>query len=101
MGRLRVRRDKAPEIPPALHADLELVAEPRRDLLRHAHRQSNPSRHVQVRTRPGRREHTYLAANYNNPEPFIWTATAEQILAKVRRGRVTLDAMTDKPETHD
>ncbi|MGO9885188.1 MAG: transposase, partial [Solirubrobacteraceae bacterium] len=38
---------------------------------------------------------TYLQANNDNPEPFIWTATAEQILNKVRRGRLTLDAITN------
>ena len=38
---------------------------------------------------------TYLAAHNENPEPFQWTATAEQILAKVRRGRVTLDAIAN------
>ncbi len=38
---------------------------------------------------------TYLDANNNNPTPFVWTATTEQILAKVRRGRVTLDAITN------
>ena len=37
---------------------------------------------------------TYLAAHNQNPKPFQWTATAEQILAKVRRGRVTLEAIT-------
>ena len=36
----------------------------------------------------------YLAANNQNPQPFLWTATADQILEKVRRGRVTLDAIT-------
>jgi transposase/transposase-like protein len=36
----------------------------------------------------------YLAAHNENPKPFEWTATAEQILEKVRRGRVTLDAIT-------
>jgi transposase len=36
----------------------------------------------------------YLQANNQNPQPFIWTATADQILEKVRRGRVTLDAIT-------
>ncbi len=35
----------------------------------------------------------YLKANNANPEPFIWTATADQILAKVRRGRVTLSQL--------
>jgi len=32
----------------------------------------------------------YLQANNENPEPFVWTQTAEQILEKVRRGRVAL-----------
>jgi transposase len=32
----------------------------------------------------------YLKATNDNPKPFVWTATAEQILAKVARGRVTL-----------
>jgi len=26
-------------------------------------------------------------------DPFVWTATADSILEKVRRGRVTLDAI--------
>ena len=37
----------------------------------------------------------YLHAHNENPTPFVWTTTAEQILAKVRRGRVTLDAITN------
>lgn len=32
----------------------------------------------------------YLAASNDRPRPFQWTATAEQILEKVRRGRVAL-----------
>ncbi len=43
---------------------------------------------------------TYLTANNTNPKPFIWTATAEQILTKVRRVRGTLDAVTNQnPDT--
>ncbi len=37
----------------------------------------------------------YLTANNTNPKPFIWTATAEQILTKVRRGRVALNTITN------
>jgi transposase len=37
---------------------------------------------------------SYLNANNNDPTPFVWTATAEQILEKVRRGRVTLNTIT-------
>jgi transposase len=33
----------------------------------------------------------YLQAHNNDPKPFIWTATAEDILTKVRRGRVALN----------
>jgi transposase len=35
----------------------------------------------------------YMAAHNNEPKPFIWTATAEDILAKVARGRVALQAI--------
>jgi transposase len=38
---------------------------------------------------------TYLSTHNNNPQPFQWTATTDQILEKVRRGRVTLDAITN------
>ena len=37
----------------------------------------------------------YLQANNESPEPFVWTQTAEQILEKVRRGRVALEAITN------
>ncbi len=36
----------------------------------------------------------YLSANNAEPRPFVWTATAEEILEKVRRGRVTLERIT-------
>jgi transposase len=32
----------------------------------------------------------YLAAHNSDPKPFVWTATAEDILTKVARGRVAL-----------
>jgi len=35
----------------------------------------------------------YLNANNQDPTPFVWTATADSILEKVRRGRITLDAI--------
>ena len=37
----------------------------------------------------------YLDANNENPTPFIWTQTAEQILEKVQRGRLALEAITN------
>jgi transposase len=35
----------------------------------------------------------YLAAYNASPKPFVWTATAEQIIAGVRRGRAALDVL--------
>ena len=35
----------------------------------------------------------YLDTHNNDPKPFIWTATAEDILAKVARGRVALQTV--------
>ena len=32
----------------------------------------------------------YMKVHNNEPKPFVWTATAESILTKVRRGRVAL-----------
>ena len=39
---------------------------------------------------------TYLEANNKNPQPFVWTRTADQILEKVRRGRVALDQLANQ-----
>jgi transposase len=36
----------------------------------------------------------YLDAHNNEPKPFVWTATANDILAKVARGRIALQAVT-------
>lgn len=36
----------------------------------------------------------YLNASNAEPKPFVWTASAEAILEKVRRGRVALQAIT-------
>jgi transposase len=42
---------------------------------------------------------TYLANHNENPRPFQWTASTDQILEKVRRGRVTLNQSSIKTET--
>jgi hypothetical protein len=34
-----------------------------------------------------------LAAYNNDPKPFVWTATGDDVLAKVVRGRVALQAV--------
>ena len=35
----------------------------------------------------------HLRVNNDDPKPYVWTATAEQILAKVARGRVAHDVV--------
>ena len=35
----------------------------------------------------------YLAAHNNDPKPFVWTATGQDIHAKVARGHVALQAV--------
>ncbi len=37
----------------------------------------------------------YLAQTNTNPTPFTWTKTADQIVKKVQRGRMTLEAITN------
>jgi len=37
--------------------------------------------------------YAYLDAHNADPKPFVWTASAESILAKVRRGRVVLNSV--------
>src|SRR5487761_1465927 len=38
---------------------------------------------------------TYLKASNDSPKPFVWVASAESILEKVRRGRVVLEAIAN------
>ncbi len=38
----------------------------------------------------------YLQANNEDPTPFVWTATTDSILEKVRRGRLALDTITNQ-----
>jgi len=39
---------------------------------------------------------TYLRVNNGDPKPLVWTATADSILAKVRRGRVALQQVVSQ-----
>ncbi|MGO9044209.1 MAG: IS630 family transposase, partial [Mycobacterium sp.] len=36
----------------------------------------------------------YIDAHNDDPRPYVWTATAESILAKVARGRITLEKVS-------
>ena len=39
---------------------------------------------------------TYLNAHYADPKPYVWTATAESILAKVQRARTKLQQVVSQ-----
>jgi len=39
---------------------------------------------------------SYLNAHYADPKPYVWTATAESILAKVRRARTKLQQVVNQ-----
>jgi len=39
---------------------------------------------------------TYLDAHNEDPQPFVWTATAESILEKVHRARATLQQVANQ-----
>jgi hypothetical protein len=41
------------------------------------------------------------ASHWNgDPQPFVWTKTVEDIITKVKRGRATLDRVTESAMHH-
>jgi hypothetical protein len=36
----------------------------------------------------------FIDVHNDDPKPFVWTATADEIIEKVQRGRVALKAVT-------
>ena len=46
------------------------------------------ARRLPLRARPRRSIQEYIDAHNDDPKPYVWTATAESILAKVARGRI-------------
>ncbi len=80
-----------PPDPRALHADLRIVAEPRRGLVRDHRPASHPPRHLRQRQRPQRQIRTFIDSwNDGRAHPFVWTKTAEEILKRADRPK-TLD----------
>jgi hypothetical protein len=58
---------------------------PRGDLLRHHHPAGHPPRHLRLGRRPRRRDPRLIDAWNDHCEPFTWTKTADEILAKAQR----------------
>ena len=89
-GRYGLARQASP-VPAALHPNVLILAEPAREVVPRAHRQGTTPRRITLRARPDRRHRGILKVHNNEPKAFVWTATAESILTKVRRGRVALN----------
>ena len=69
----------------ALHPDQLVLAQPRRTLVRRTDHQETPARHPPLRARTQRR-HPRLDRTWNdNPRPYVWTKTADQILDCIAR----------------
>ena len=91
--RRQLRHPQAPEgprlarragaLPCPLHADLRVVAEPGRALVRAPDPPRNPPWLLRQRQGSGRRDQDFVAAYNARSQPFTWTATADHILAKL------------------
>ena len=68
-------------LPPPLHADGGVVAEPRRALVRAAHRETDPPRDPSQHAAVGGRDQPLPRRRNDTPKPFVWTKTADEILA--------------------
>jgi hypothetical protein len=85
----------AQAIPPACHRDLIIVAQPGRTLISRS--DNNPRRGIFASVPDliaGIEE--YLNAHNADPAPYVWTATAESIDAKVQRARTKLEQVVNQ-----
>ncbi len=71
------------------------MAEPRRALLRRDHAQAHSARRGAFASVAELEQaiRDYLDRHNAAPKPFVWTKTAETILAKEARAKATLDAI--------
>ena len=75
--------DSTSPLRPALHPDQLFVAQPRRAMVRRTDHQEAAPRHPHLGT-PTQHRHPRLDRHWNdNPRPYVWTKTADQILASV------------------
>ena len=85
-------RHRALRLP--LHADLLLLAQRRRGLLRQARQAAIEARRLPIRRRsPGRHQPLRRRDTTQNPKPFTWTADPDKIIAAVKRGHQVLDSI--------
>lgn len=88
------------EAPPAVsrapHARPVVKAEPGGTLLPRLAPQEPPTWRLCQRLDLIASIESYLNAHNAGPKPYVWTATAESILAKVQRARTTLEQVVSQ-----
>jgi hypothetical protein len=75
----------------ALHADLLVLTQPGRALLRRSDRRCDPRRQLCSVNQLVRDINAYLARPNANPKSCLWSAQGADILAKIKRARAALD----------
>jgi hypothetical protein len=81
---------KVPDGPPAalscsLHADLGVMDQSGRALVRRAHQKTAPTRCPHLGQELEADIRSFIDRHNQNPRPFKWTKSADQILASVKR----------------
>jgi hypothetical protein len=77
--------DPASSVPLPLRADVLVVAQPRRTLVQRDDLQAHPPRRLQERPELIDAIYEYADNHNADPKPFVWTASADEIIAKVSR----------------
>ena len=67
-------------VPPALHPDRIVLAQPRRTLVRRDHHETHPPRRTPQRQSPRQGHHRLGRELEQQPPPYVWTKTADEIL---------------------
>jgi hypothetical protein len=81
---------EAPALPHALHADLVVLAQLGRALLRRSDRRRDPHRQPCFGHELVRDIKSYLADRNADPKPYVWRAQGTEILARIQRARAAL-----------
>ena len=85
-----VGRPEACTVAPALHPDQLVVAQPHRALVQRADRASTPTWRVHLGAELIEAIELWAEHWNDDPKPFVWHKQADEIIAKVKRGRASL-----------
>src|SRR2546421_12655900 len=76
---------QTPPISCPLHPHLRFLDQPGGTLVRRNHQQANSTRRVPQREGVETAIREYIDVHNENPKPFVWTKTADRILASIAR----------------